>query len=141
MNSDNYIINNSYISSTHEKTNFCAGDNLISINRAVYHIPVHIIATVFLALWRDEATSTLDTIARRITCGLALGALAFVGIVDTVIRLAFAFFSALIGSFETYSIFLRMSMIGLQHSFYSLTILQANNIFDDKILTHSFWVK
>jgi len=89
---NHYIINNQYVSSTYNETKISAFDSLICIPKPIYHIPLHILAGVFLTIWRNQAdtNSFVDLTARRVLCTVGFAALSLVGIVDTLARLVLA---------------------------------------------------
>lgn len=136
MNND-YIINNSFISSTHEKTTFGASENFISINKPIYRIPIHVFSAIYLCAWRDNESSMVPIVARRITCGITLGVLAALGLIDTIVRIVSAIFIlAIKQSINPSKACLVDASFGLSQSVHFFTSLQIKNLFEKKLLHH-----
>jgi hypothetical protein len=136
MNCD-YVINNSFISSTHEKTTFCASRNLISINKPIYRIPLHIFSAIYLCAWRDSESSIVPIAVRRITCGIALAALAILGLIDTIVRIVSAIFILAIKQSRNPSkACLVDAFFGFSQSIHFFTYLQLENFFEKNLLHH-----
>jgi hypothetical protein len=134
---DPYFINNKYISSSHTKTQLSPFGNLVSINKPVYHIPLHILSAIYICAWRDNSSSCLDLAIRRIACSIALGALAGIGVVDAVVRIALAIFTfATQHSTTTPKAFLSGAAMGLQQSVYFASGLQIRNLFEEWLLRY-----
>lgn len=96
MDSSQYIINNSWLSSKHDTTNIYVGvgkgergeNGCYSFDKPIYRLPVHLLLNCYLTYWRNN--SSLPLSVRRIATGAALGTLAILGVIDAVARFACA---------------------------------------------------
>jgi hypothetical protein len=133
VNTDQYFINYRCKSFTfacsHTSTSICFSDHLIKIDKPIYQIPVHILPAMCLSAWRDEQSSFLTKVASRIVTGVALGALAIIGVVDAVVRVSLAIFTYSFANVE----------FGLKQSIHFLTALQWHNAVDKKIIPKVIW--
>ena len=86
------INDNFSISCSHTKTSIYVYGKLICGKRPFYNIPIHKLAALCLIAWRDGNDSSsnfcLAIAGRRIVCGVGLGVLSLIGLVDIVIRIA-----------------------------------------------------
>lgn len=136
MNSS-YIINNSFISSTYERTTFNASGNLIAINKPIYRIPLHVFLTINLCAWRDSESSIVPIAVSRITCGIALAALSILGLIDAIVRIVSALFIfAIKQSTNPSKACLVDAYFGFSQSIYFLTSLQLKNVIKENLLHH-----
>ncbi len=134
MAHETFIINNAYISSTHQKTDLTAFGHLYTVNHPIYHIPLHVISFFYLSAWRNIPSSGRSLVARRITYGVGLAALAIIGAVDGVIRLALALFAFAVKPSSVHpKTFLINSCMGFLYSLSFITKYQVDNILKEKI--------
>ncbi len=132
MNCDNFIVNNGFISSTHEQTKLNAFDHLISFDKPIYRIPVHVFLAACTCAWRNDKSSIVPVPMRKITCGIALGVLAISGLIDATLRVAAAILLPIITqSLNPSKACLSDAFFGLAQSFHFLTSLQISNLFKE----------
>lgn len=133
MTGEQIIINNHYICSTDTKTHLYVFGNLWNFSGSIYHIPVHILSFAFLTSWRNLPSSGLPLVARRITYGIGLVALAIIGIVDAAARLVLSILALVIKPFSHHpTTFLLQAVNGLGWSVGFITKFQIENILKEK---------
>jgi hypothetical protein len=123
------FINYGCFSSNNQETHAHFCEQLIIIKKPIYYIPIQILGASLLCVWRNQATSCLGIVARRVTCGIALGTLAIIGIIDTVARLGLAFFKSFQGSKTEANEYLKGASMGFQHSLYYITGMEVYNLY------------
>lgn len=136
MNS-RYIIDNSFIISSHENTIFKASRALMEINKPIYRIPLHVFLAINVSAWRDSESFIVPIAVRRITCGIALAALAILGLIDSIIRVTSALFILPIKlSINPSKLCLVDAYFGFSQSICFLTSLQLKNVIEKNLLDH-----
>lgn len=99
------------------------------ICKPIYRIPLHVSLGFCLSAWKDSRSSTLPLVVRRVTTGVALIALAILGLIDIVAWTVSALFMFVITqSTNAPKICLRNAYAGLILSARMLTSLQLTNI-------------
>jgi hypothetical protein len=92
---------------------------------------------IYVAGWRDSKDSTVPMVARQIACGIALGGLAIVGLIDTIVRVGSVILMlAIKRSIDASRPFLLDASFGLSHSFHFVTSLQLSNFCEENLMPH-----
>lgn len=128
MSSDSSI--RKYFEYDSQKTYIQCCGSLLIFNQPAYYMPIHLIGASFISLWRNQSGNCLGMAARRVVCGVALVALAIVGIVDVVVRLGLACFEFAKGSKENSMAYLKGASLGFELSLNYATCLQVRNFYE-----------